>query len=432
MAVQEVKKVENEEVSIDMVDANGCLLSLKIFVKSEPTKNAYKKAVKLVNKEISIPGFRKGKAPDATVIGRYSSYVEQEWKELLVNLAYRAALELTNIYPLNKQSVQRPKIEKCSQEEGAVVTITYEHAPLVPTVNFSEISLPLTKKVPISEERVEELLKEVRTTHADWETIADRPVQDGDYVELSIDAIDDPTAPSSIVKERRLQVSKEKMAPWLTDALIGMQSGEIVETTIPSDKEGEENQRKVRVTLHAIKKIILPELSDELAKKAGAENLDKLTQKIRSNLEGESEEEAKKVRVEALENALIEKYHFDLPASIVEAEREYLLKKEIESLKKDQNLSDEEIKSQEEKLESKIAEQIDRKIRLYYLNKQIQNQENITLTHEELNQEFNTAIQMRRYLYGEELGKEEIRKLASQVAFSLLHKKAFDRALEKI
>ena len=60
----------------------GCRLAVKVLVKPKlGPKRPIKRPSKSVNKQISIPGFRKGHAPDRTVISRYSSYVEQEWKE---------------------------------------------------------------------------------------------------------------------------------------------------------------------------------------------------------------------------------------------------------------------------------------------------------------------------------------------------------------
>lgn len=428
-----VKKFENERFSIEAIENAKCVLSLKIFVKPEETQSAYKKAVKVINKEISIPGFRKGKAPDSVIITRYSSSIDQEWKEILVNAAYRAGLELTNIYPLTKESVQRPKIEEYSQENGALITITYEHPPQLPTINFAEITLPVIVKTPVTQEAIDATLEKIRTSHPDWEDVTDRAVQEGDHVDISVDEIADPNAPSSLVQNRRFEVIEKENDPWFKTALVGMQTGETkeVETKLGQGDGDTPQLHKLKITLHAIKKKILPPVDDSLAQKERKDSLAKLLEEINSHLEENAQTEWNSSRFKALEDALLEKYPFDLPASLIEAEREEWLKEKFESLKIEE-LSDEEIKSQEEILERDALEAVQRKIRLYYLNKQVQKQEAITLTHEELSQELNRTINLQRYLYGKTLEKEEVRKLAANAASYLLYQKAFNRGLEKV
>lgn len=426
-----MKTFENEAFTVEMTEESGCRAVVKIIVKPQSTKKAYQKAVKAVNKRISIPGFRKGKAPDRTVIGRYSSYVDQEWKDLVVNEAYRAALELSDIYPMSKESIQKPKIESCSQEEGAVVHVSYEHAPHVPTIDFSQIEIPPIEKEDVPESKVEEILEEVRRANADWEDVTERAVQEGDFVDVSINAIDtDP--PKPIVKDRRFEVSDSRLAPWLTKLLVGLKVGEKAEGMSEVDEKAEESVKKnfkptkVEITLHAIKKILLPEVNDELAKKVGAESTDDLRQKIRQNLETEAEDERNRKRLEILENALLEKYPFDLPASLVESEKQERMNARL------QNMSEEEVKEKQSEIEEEVLKEIDRTLRLYFLNKQIAKQGNLTLSNQELNDEIVRQISQNPYLYNKETDKEVSREMISRMASNLLQRKAKEFALSQV
>lgn len=431
-----MKTFENDAFSVEANEESGCRLSLRIQVRPEATKKAYRKAVKQVNKQISIPGFRKGRAPDATVISKYGSYVEQEWKEILVNDAYRAALDLTEIYPLNKESIKRPKIESCSQEEGAVVTLSYEHYPNIPEIDFSGITLPDIAKEPVTDEKVNEIVDEVRRSNAEWEEVSGRAVQKGDYVDVSIDAIDvDP--PSSIVKDRRFEVAEDRLAPWMLKLLIGMNISDTSEGMSEVDEKADEATKKkfkpthVRITLHGIKKIILPEMTDELAKKVGAESVEDMKAKIRSNLEREAEDHQREKRIEALEKALLEKYPFDLPTSLMESERVDRIRSRIEALK-NQGASDEEIRGKEQQIEAEVSKEIDEGLRLYFINKQIMRQGNLSLSNQELNDELVRQISQNPYLYGREMDKETSREMMNRMAASLMQRKAKDYALERV
>lgn len=433
---QKVKSFENEGFSVEAAEETGCRLNVKVLVKPKMAQKTYQKAVKEVNKQISIPGFRKGHAPDRTVITRHSSYVEQEWKEIIVNEAYRAALELINIYPMSRESVDKPKIEKCSQEEGAVIRIAYEHYPQIPSIDFSRIKLPSITKQPVDRNKIEEILEEVQRGQADWEDIADRAAQEGDFVDVTIESVEqDP--PQTIVKDRRFELSDKRLAPWLRKLLVGLKAGESAEGISEVDEAADEGVKKkfkpsrLRVTLHAIKKIILPPVDEDLAKKAGAESLEDLQEKIRHNLEKEAEEEQQRKQMDSLEQALLETYHFDLPASFVEAERAERISRKIQALK-EANLSDEEIKDQESAVEKEVAHEIDIALRLYFLNKQLIKQGQISLSNAELNEEMVRQMSQNPYLYGRDQDEAQTRELVSRIASEMMQRKAKEYALSQI
>jgi trigger factor len=430
------KLKENDDYAVEANEGAGCRLFVRVTVKPKQTQKAYQKAVRLVNKQISIPGFRKGHAPDRTVISRYGSYVDQEWKEILVNDAYRAALDLTDIYPLNKESIHKPKIETCSHEEGAVVLISYEHYPHVPPVDFSQINIPAIDKAAVPEEKISEIFEEIRRAHAAWQTIDGRAVEEGDYVDISIDSIQD-AVPKEIVKDKRFEVTDKRLPPWLKNLLLGLKVGETAEGESEIDEQAEEHIKqnftptKVRITLHAIKKILLPELNDDLAVKAGASSLEELKGKIHQNLDREAEEERMRRRIKALEVALLEKYVFDLPASLVVSEMKTRKAKQIQTLHQE-NLSEEDKQMQEAALNSQLSSEVDHDLRLYFLNKQIAKQGKISLTNEELNDEIVRYMSQNPYLYGKETDEKATRELVSRMATALMQRKTKEYALSQV
>lgn len=431
-----VQTFENDAYSVEATEDAGCLLTLKIFVKPPAAQKSYKKAVKIVNKQISIPGFRKGRAPDHTVISRYNSYVDQEWKEDIVNEAYKAAVDLIKIYPISQESIKKPKIESCSQEEGAVISLAYEHYPTAPEVDLQSLTIPLIETESISEERVEETLQEVKRSHADWEKIEDRAVQEGDYVDVSISAID-KEPPIEIVKDRRFEMADKKIAPWLKKLLLGLAVNESAEGMSELSEDATEEikkdfeSRKMQVTVHAIHKILLPELDEELAKKLGADSVEDLRAKVRANLEKEMEEAAQEKRIEALEDALLTAYDFDLPASLLEEERASRIEYRIQKLK-EQGLSDEEIKAKESEIELEVAKDTDESYRLYFLNKQIEKLGGVSVSQDEISGEVMRQIQLNPYLFKQENDPDYTKNLITRISHSLLKKKVGEYALTQV
>ncbi|MCB1180706.1 MAG: trigger factor [Chlamydiia bacterium] len=436
MSEQDKKNFEDGGYQIEAIFSPGCLFNATVIIKPEITDRHYKKAVKKINKEISVPGFRKGKAPESTVISRYGSYVEKEWKELLKQDALKATLANIKIYPFKRESLRSPNIKSCSLEEGAIIEVSYEHYPNVPSIDFEKISLKKVDVKPVSKEQVDEIAEEIRRTYADWEEITGRAVEEGDFVDVSIDAIDqDPV--KSIVKDRRFEVKDKRMAPWLKNLLLEMQVGETTEGISEIDPDSDTQVKanfkptQCRVTVHAIKKAILPEITDEIAKKVGATSVDDLYEKIRTNLKKDAEFAQREEQFKELEKALLETYFFEIPFSLFESERKKCLKEKRRKLKEQGN-TDEEIRAKEEELEANAITEVDASIRLHFLIKKLIEQGNIELSNTELNEEIIRHVSSRSALSREEMNNETSKKIVTRTASLLLEKKAKAYALAQI
>ncbi|MCH9610948.1 MAG: Trigger factor [Chlamydiales bacterium] len=426
-----MEKFEDDAFAVEATQEAGCQLALKVTVKPDRTKKCHKQGVKKVNKQISIPGFRKGKAPDQTVISKYGSYVDSEWKEIVLHEALDAGFQLTKKYPLTKESLKQPKLESCSLEEGAVVTFSYEHYPNVPEIDFSQISLPAIEKAEVKQERIDEVVEQICKSNADFEPIEDRAVKEGDYVDLTIDAIDrEPEM--NIVKERRFPVEKELMGDWMRKLVVGKKVGDKVEGKSVNEKDEKDfKETLVRIEIHSIWKIVMPEVDDELAKKVGTKSKDDLLARIKENLEQEAEQEQKGKQIEALDDALVQQFQFDLPTSIVEGERRHRIADKLRLLKM-QDLSDEEIKQKEAEVEKEVADGVEDSLRLYFINKQIEKQGKISLTNQELNQELAHQVATNPAYRADDMDKDKSRALIERLSTTLLQRKTKDYALEQV
>jgi len=426
-----MEKFEDSSFVVEATQQPGCRLAVKVQVKPERVKKCYKEGVKKVNKQISIPGFRKGKAPDSTVISKYSSYVDSEWKEIILHEALNAGFQLTQMYPLGKESLDRPKLESCSQEEGAVVLFAFEHYPRVPEIDFTEISLPNIEKEPVAQEKIDEVVLQIQKSHADFEAVVGRVIQENDYVDLTIDSLEQEP-PMNIVKDRRFPVEKGVMADWMRKLMIGKEAGAVVEGVSQNEKDDKDfRPTKVRIEILAIKTIILPELNDELAKKVGVDSKDELLKRITENLNQEAEQEQKRKQIEALEKALIANLQFDLPASIVETERAHRIAERIRRLQM-QRLGDEEIKEREAQIEKEVGATVEDSLRLYFINKQIEKQGKIKLSNQELNNELSYQIATNPAYRAQDLDKESSRELIERLSSSLLQRKTREYALAQV
>ena len=70
----------------------------------------YRSAIRNINKEVSVPGFRKGKAPENYIQQKFPSQIKKEWGDIMVESAFKETISLANIHPFNRESVK--KVEK--------------------------------------------------------------------------------------------------------------------------------------------------------------------------------------------------------------------------------------------------------------------------------------------------------------------------------
>lgn len=337
--MSEAKEFKNDNMTVLVMEEPGCLIKLDISVSPTATKAAFSKAVKSINKEVSLPGFRKGRAPDDLVLTHYKKYVEDEWRDIVLNTAFSEALDLIQKYPFNKNTTKQPHIKSVSKEEGAKFTIEFETAPTVPELVAENFTIPSIAKKEVSEADVKDFIEQMRLRMAEWNDVEGRGIEEGDYVDLDIVSLDEPGL--EICKDGRFKVSKKDMAKWMHKLLMGLTVGNSVEGLSEKDHkeescsscgtEGHEHHHhhhddefkptNCRITLKAIKKPTLPELNEEFAKRTSSESIEQLHENARKRLESDAENEKNDKIKESLKKQIEENYTFEVPKSFVSSSR---------------------------------------------------------------------------------------------------------------
>ncbi len=412
---------ENTSFLIEISPQANCQVAAKVTIKPEETKQAYKKAVKSVNKQISIPGFRKGKAPDDTVISRYSSYIEGEWKDSMVRGGVQAAFDLTGVYPIQKELLSGPKLLSCDKESGAVIEFTYERYPEVPEIDFKSIQLPAVEVEPVKEDQVEGVLTEVRKAHASYETL-DKAIESDDYAKITVKNVQ---TGADLVKDRQVCVNTQHVADWLYNLLLGLKAGDV-----KSGRTEGANPLDIELHVHAVEKIVLPPVNEELAKKVGADSLNDLMTKINKNLESEAQSEKHQKQIVALEDVLLASYSFDIPQSMKTAEKEVRMTRRMQELK--QTESEDALEARKAELEKEIDELVDKSLRLYFISRQIAKQGKIQLTQDEINRELSSQIMMNPAAFRGDMDKAASERILSQISATLMERKIKEYALSAV
>ena len=278
-------------------------------------------------KKVSVPGFRKGKAPRDILerhIGKDALF--QEALEDLIPRAYKEALDEQKISPIDQPEFELIKTEPLIFK--AVV-------PLKPTVklgDYTKIKVE-SKPVKIGKKDIDATIEQLREQQAMLLPV-DRPVQLGDIVTIDVEGERDGE-PFSIRKDVVYEVVKEARLPLpgFAEKLEGTAKGEEKSFVLsyPQDYEMKELAGKdhaFKVTVKEIKEKKLAEVDDEFAKSLGKEDLASLREQIESNLKARAEERARIDLEQKAVDALVELGEVEYPPVLVDREIDRLLNEE--------------------------------------------------------------------------------------------------------
>jgi len=283
-------------------------------------------------KEVSIPGFRKGKAPRAVLVQHVGkqSMLDEALEHLIPQL-YKQAIESQEIEP-----IARPEVE-IIKTEPVVFKATVSLKPEVKLGDYHGIKLEPGPAIKIARKEVTAALEEIRERQGAWVPV-DRSVELGDLVTMDIEANVDGK-PWLNHKGILYEVDKDSSSPvaGFASHLQGTEKNKENDfnLTIPDDypiKEmcGKESTFKVTVT--EIKEKQLPELGDELARSAGYDNLADMKKKLAADLRAKAEARNRsELRQKALD-ALVEISEVNYPPILEDEEITGLLRDEAQRL----------------------------------------------------------------------------------------------------
>jgi trigger factor len=394
---EQPSELSNNEVTVTVNRRPRCVVELRVKAKPSLTGVAHKEAVKEVAKEVALPGFRKGRAPEALVLKNFSEAIKKRWHEVVANKAYNASAPLTQAPKLQSDTKILFDMQTCSLEEGATLSLSYETLPDVPSVDPQQITLRPVKRPEVNEQKVEETIRQLRLFFAEWTRVEDRPAQEGDFVLIDLDVIEGNSS-SSLFSNTRFEVSDHAMAQWMKALIIGLRIGDSVEgVSRPDDTLSEEEKaafqlKEVRLTLHGIDLAALPPLDDRFAQRVGVATVEDLRTQVTRLLNHQADAHVKKELRDQLDAYLLEHYPFDLPDSIVEQEASFRMRQVLADKDFQEHFTSSNAAERKAILEE-ILEHARRALRMFYLSKKIAQEAGIEISLQDLPQPAATPLE---------------------------------------
>ena len=273
------------------------IVTLEITVSQDEFEKAVNKAYLKVKNNINVQGFRKGKAPRHIIEKKYGKGIfYDDALDFAIQEAYPVAVK-----ELELDIIDSPKIniEKFEDGEEIVFTAEVEVMPEVELPEYKGVEVVKTE-IKVTDEDVERELKSVQDKNARIVEVADRPVQEGDFLTIDYAGfVGEDQFEGGTAENQTLEIGSNSFIPGFEDQLIGKTKGEevTVNVTFPKEYHSEDLKGKdavFNVKIHEIKAKELPEMDDEFAKDVSEfDTLEELKADTRKVLEQKAADQVK-------------------------------------------------------------------------------------------------------------------------------------------
>ncbi|WP_348663294.1 trigger factor [Chlamydia vaughanii] len=430
------RNFSNEQFSVNLEEQPGCVVSAVVQTTPNLLEKLQKQAVKKLKKDVALPGFRKGKAPDETIISRYPNQVTKELNQLLIQSAYHALSNVGDRRPLSPKAIKSTSVVKADLNEGGQVDFTYEAFPVMPDISWEKLSLP--EEAPakdITDEEMEKGLLNIAYFFA-TKTPVTRPSQEGDFISLSLHVSkqdQEEVAPAAIFENKYFKLCEEEMTDSFRAKFVGISAGHRVTEVISSPEiQSFLNGDILTFTVNAVIEVVAPELDDEKARQLQAESLEDLQKKLRIQLENQAKDKQNQQRFIEAENALASIVNFDLPLSMLEERKDMLTREKLLNARLIQYCSDEELEKKKADLLKEAEEEAQKTLKLFFLANKIFTDEKLVISREELQYMMDVCSRERFGMQPpRDISNEVLQDLVMAARDRLTYHKALERVLSK-
>lgn len=316
MSLQNVEKLEHNMAKLTIaVDAADFIAAMKQSYNKQKGK-------------INVPGFRKGKVPMAYLEKTYGPEMfYEDAANAVIPAAYQEAAVESGL-----EITSQPTIDAVQMEKGKDFIFTAEVA-LKPEVTLGEYKgIEVEKKqIEVTDEEVAKELVNAQEQNSREITVEDRPVQDGDIVNIDYaGSVDGVAFDGGTAKDQNLVIGSHTFIDTFEDQLIGKNIGDEVNVnvTFPEEYHAPDLAGKpalFEVKINGIKTKELPVLDDDFAQDVSEfDTLDEYKEDIKKKLVEQKEQAAKTDKENAILEKVVENAQMDIPEAMVETQQQQL------------------------------------------------------------------------------------------------------------
>ena len=379
--------------TVEKISSNKVKLSFD--VESAKFDAAMNKAYIKIRGQVNIPGFRKGKAPRKLIENMYGgeSVFYDDAFELVFDEVYGPAVAEHKL-----EVVDRPEVEIQQIGTGKNLQFTCEIF-VKPDVTLGEYKGVTVKKTvtEVTDAQVDAKVEEERKKQATEVAVEDRPVAEGDTVNLDYaGTVDGVAFAGGTAEGQTLKIGSHTFIPGFEEQMVGMSIGEEkdLDVTFPEQYQAKELAGKAavfHVKVNSITTTELPALDDDFAKDISEfDTLDEYKKDIRAKLEAQAAERDQNTFTNAVIEKVVTNATVDIPEAMIERQIDSMMR-DFEYRLRAQGLRLEDFMKytgQDEKaFRANYRDQADKSVRAHLVLEAIEAAENFEVTDEEIDEQ---------------------------------------------
>ncbi|MGZ3692190.1 MAG: trigger factor [Pseudobdellovibrio sp.] len=307
----------------------GLQRKLNVEIPLDTVKSAFSKVYADIQKHVEIKGFRKGKAPIATIKTMYKDRVQGDVAQDLIQSHYPLALKEQNVDPINYPEFE---FEDPSESKDFSFSAIFDIRPEVKVTKWEGLEVEKEKLV-LDTKKVDEVLKNIQNSKATFENVLeDRAAIMGDTALFDFDGfVNGKALENGSGRDQQLELGSKQFIEGYEEGIVGMKIGETrtLNLKFPTPYHSAElagQPVEFKVTLKGLKKKVLPEVTDELLKSIGA---NQTVEEFKKTVVADIEQSEQKRIDDAFKNRLLKKLvtanPVQVPASLLKDQKAALI-----------------------------------------------------------------------------------------------------------
>jgi trigger factor len=322
-----------------------CTREVEIEVPADEVSKAFRTVTKRYQKQARIPGFRAGKVPESLIRSRFADSLRQDVVETVLPSHFREAIDKAGLKPISQ-----PQVTDLHLEDGQPLKFKaiFEILPEISISGYQSVHVP-KPDTELTDAEFNTELDRIRDSRSTMEPVAeDRALADGDWAQITFrgefknESNEGETAETAqqpvTGDDVMIEVGGQNTLPAFNEALRGSKPGQELKFEVSYPEEFGERRLAGKtvsydVEVKAIKKKIQPELTDEFAKELGEyEGIEDFKQKLREHLANDKKRKLEGETRDKIVEALIGKYQFPVPESLVQQQVDARLDRGLRAL----------------------------------------------------------------------------------------------------
>lgn len=412
----------------------GLARKITVEIPEEKVNDAFTKVYRGIQKNATIKGFRKGKAPLDTVKKLYSDRVRGDVLQDLVSESYESALQENSLIPLGQPKFD---FQELDENKDFSFTAEFEIRPEV-KLNKYEGLVVEKEKIEVGDEQVEQSLTNILQSRAESVDVTEeRAAQNGDIAIIDFDGtIDGEPLEGGKGSNHPLELGSNSFIPGFEEGVVGMKVRETkdLKLSFPEDYHAKDIAGKevvFKVTVQKIQEKKLPELNDSFAQSLGEyENVDALKEAIKTEMAQSEEYRIKEDLKNRILHALVKENPVEVPKSLHQQQKAALME-DVHKKMHQQGMSPQDFEAYKEKWNEDFDKTASFMIQSNFLISELTSELKMTPTHQDIENKLNEhssqtglAVEQIREFYQKE---GRLANLSYQVA----EEKVVDFLIEK-